>query len=319
MAKTVFLLVNLGTPDAPTTEAVRRYLREFLSDRRVIETSPWLWQPLLNLFILPSRPKKSAKAYKKVWLPEGSPLMVLSKQQQAALQQRLDNSEIKVELAMRYGNPSIESVLLKNKQAEKIIVLPLYPQYSATTTASIFDKISQILRQWRVIPELHFIQQYATHPLYIKALGEQIKSFWQQQGRPEKLLLSFHGIPKKYCEAGDPYPQQAQETADLLRQYLNVDKDLIAVSFQSRMGKLEWLKPYTDETLQQWAQQGIKNIQVICPGFAVDCLETLEEIAMENRDLFLTSGGEKFNYIPALNSNKDHIDLLLSLFNNKMK
>ncbi len=313
MTDTLILLVNLGTPDAPTIPAVKRYLNEFLSDRRVVETSPWLWQPILKGLILNTRPKQSAKAYQRVWTEQGSPLMVISQQQQVALQDRFVEKGIKVALAMRYGNPSIQQVLADYKTVKKIIVLPLYPQYSATTTASIFDKVSQVLSTWRYIPSLCFIQEYATHPLYIKALVQQIAHYWETHAQPEKLLFSFHGIPKQYIDAGDPYVQQVQATVEQLIQQLDFPKQDMALTFQSRMGRLEWIKPYTDVTLTQWAKQGIKKIQVCCPGFSADCLETLDEIALENRALFLAQGGESYAYIPALNSQTAHIDLMADL------
>ncbi|MCU7958752.1 MAG: ferrochelatase [gamma proteobacterium symbiont of Bathyaustriella thionipta] len=310
------LLVNLGTPEAATTSAVRRYLAEFLSDPRVMEMNPWLWKPILHAVILPTRPKKSAAAYKKVWTEQGSPLMVISKRQQQALQKRLNSEQagrFHVTLGMRYGQPSIHKAVDElNTCCGKILVLPLYPQYSATTTASIFDQISLVLRQQRAIPEMRFINQYATHAGYITALANSIRETWPQK-KPQKLLLSFHGIPQDYADAGDPYPQQCQATRQALQAELGVSDEFMQMSFQSRLGPRAWLKPYTDETLKQWGQQGVKHVQVISPGFSADCLETLEEVNEENRDYFLQAGGQSFAYIPALNERADHIDMMCQL------
>ncbi len=312
------LLVNLGTPDAATPAAVRRYLAEFLSDPRIVEMPRWLWKPILHGFILRIRPRKVAKSYQSVWTEEGAPLLAISKKQQQLLQQAVSSSftsSIRVELGMRYGNPSISSALrnLKNAGAKNILVLPLYPQYSATTTASIFDAVVTELKQWRWIPELRFIQHYHDHPAYIDALVDSIQQFQQQQGEAEKLLFSFHGLPQRYHDNGDPYFCECHKTARLVAEKLQIDENQWALSFQSRFGREEWLKPYTDKTLISWAQQGVKSVQVVCPGFAADCLETLEEIQIENRDYFLNAGGESFAYIPALNSNEDHIQMMKQL------
>ena len=314
------LLVNLGTPDAPTTSAVRRYLAEFLSDPRVVEMPRLLWKPILHGIILRTRPSRSAAAYQKIWTEQGSPLLTISQEQAAGLQTILDqevDSPIKVELAMRYGNPSISSGLerLRQKNIERIIVLPLYPQYSATTTASTFDAISQELQQWRWLPDLKFISHYHDHPGYIDALASSVLEYWNQNSRPEKLLISFHGIPQEYADAGDPYPDKCRTTAKLLAEKLELAADEWAISFQSRLGRKEWVKPYTDVTLKQWGTDGVKSVQVICPGFPTDCLETLEEIAMENRELFITAGGGEYSYIPALNSSPEHIQLLADIIN----
>ncbi len=312
------LLVNLGTPDAPTPAAVRRYLAEFLSDPRVVEMPHLLWMPILHGIILRTRPARSAALYRKIWTDQGSPLLSISLEQGQALQQLLEQQmelPVRVELAMRYGNPSIAAGLerLRQYSARRIIVLPLYPQYSATTTASTFDAISRELQKWRWLPDLEFISHYYDHPGYIDALANSVRTHWQQNSKPEKLLMSFHGIPQEYANAGDPYPEQCQTTARLLAKELELKPDEWAISFQSRLGRKEWLRPYTDETLKKWGSTGAKSVNVICPGFPTDCLETLEEIAVENRNLFITAGGEEYKYIPALNSSPEHIQVLADI------
>lgn len=312
------LLVNLGTPDAPTTAAVRRYLAEFLSDRRVVEMPRLLWMLILHGIILRTRPARSAAAYGKVWTEQGSPLLAISREQEQALQQTLEQQmgqTVRVELAMRYGNPSIANGLerLRQANAKRIIVLPLYPQYSATTTASTFDAITQELQKWRWLPDLEFISHYHEHPVYIDNIANSVRQFWQQHGRADKLLMSFHGIPQDYADAGDPYPDECRITAGLLAEKLGVATDEWAITFQSRLGRKQWVKPYTDETLKQWGADGVKNVQVICPGFPTDCLETLEETAMENRELFIAAGGGEYSYIPALNSSPEHIQMLAEI------
>ena len=312
------LLVNLGTPDSPTEQDVRKYLAEFLSDPRVVETPRLLWWFILNGIILRTRPKRSAAAYAKVWTEEGSPLMRISKRQAEALQQALDartNQPVRVDLAMRYVNPSIAGGLyqLHHGNAQRVIILPLYPQYSAATTASIFDAVTKELQGWRRIPELRFINHYHDDPGYIRALAGSVRAHWGKEGQPERLLMSFHGIPKDYADKGDPYPGECHTTARLLAAELALEEDRWAISFQSRMGRKEWIKPYTDETLMAWGREGIKKVQVICPGFPTDCLETLEEIAIENRGYFLAAGGEAYQYIPALNDSDSHIEALAGL------
>lgn len=312
------LLTNLGTPDAPTTKALRRYLKEFLSDPRVVEQPRWLWWLILNGIILNVRPAKSAAAYRSVWGDEGSPLLVISRSQRdkiaTLLQQRLGDN-IHVELAMRYGTPSIRTGLeaLREKGCRQLFVLPLYPQYSATTTASTFDAISNVLSSWRRIPALHFIDAYHDDPAYIEALAASVQTHWQQHGQAERLLISFHGIPERYFKAGDPYPCHCRKTVRLLREKLGLNEEQAQLSFQSRFGREPWMQPYTDETLKQWGKEGVKSVDVICPGFAADCLETLEEIAVENRHYFLDAGGHQYRYIPALNDNDAHIEALSRL------
>lgn len=312
--KTGVLLVNLGTPDSPEVADVRKYLAEFLSDPRVVELPRILWKLILHGVILRIRPGKSAKAYASVWTDDGSPLLSISKKQSSALQHQLGD-DIPVELAMRYGNPDIHSAFVAFQKANvrRVLVLPLYPQYSATTTASVFDGITSELQKWRRIPELRFINQYYREDGYITALAESIQQAQTEQGAPDKLLFSFHGIPKDYVESGDPYYQQCLDTADQVVSKLGLDKDQWQLSFQSRVGNKEWLKPYTDILLKEWGQNGVKKVQVICPGFSADCLETLEEIAEENKEYFTQAGGEDLYYIPALNDNPAHISMLTGL------
>lgn len=303
------LLTNIGTPDAPTTKAVRRYLSEFLSDSRVIELPRIIWQPILHGIILRFRPKKSAALYQRIWRPEGSPLLHYSQAVARALQKKLN---LPVALGMHYGNPSIKQALhdLRQQRVEKIIVLPLFPQYSATTTGSAFDRATWELQKWRNIPEITFLRSYATHPDYINCLSASIRNAWQTKGKPQHLLFSFHSIPEKYAKAGDPYQEECYATAELVAKELELAKDFWSVAFQSRIGATKWLSPYTDHVLEKFPAQGIKKIQVICPGFAVDCLETLEEIALRGQEQFCSAGGEEFYYIPALNDQAEHIDAL---------
>ncbi len=312
------LVTNLGTPDAPTPSALRRYLGEFLADPRVIEAPRFIWWFILHGVILRRRPKHSATAYKKIWTESGSPLLAISKRQAAAIQKYLDEhtaDKFHVKLAMRYGKPSIRSGLKKLQQAnaKTIIVIPLYPQYSASATASTFDAVADVLKTWRDIPELHLVKHYHDIPDYIDALAESMNEHWQQNHRAEKLLFSFHGIPKAYFDAGDPYYCECHKTARLVAEKLNLNEEEWILTFQSRFGPKEWLKPYTDVTLKELASTGTKNVDIICPGFSADCLETLEEINMRYRDLFLQAGGEKFSYIPALNDRPSHIHALANI------
>lgn len=312
------LLTNLGTPDAPERAALKRYLREFLSDRRVVELHPLLWQPILRGIILNLRPQRSAQAYRRVWSEEGSPLLAISQRQAAALRQYLAaqyHRPLRVELGMRYGNPSLESALdrLLTENIERLLVLPLYPQYSASTTASTFDQLARILMRRRNLPGFEFIRCYGTDPGYILALAHSVREYQQVHGQPDRLMLSFHGIPREYAEKGDPYPEECAATARLLAAALGLADGQWQLSFQSRFGPREWLQPYTDATLKQWGKEGVAHVQVICPGFAADCLETLEEINEQNRDLFLHAGGQRFGYIPALNDRADHIAALANL------
>ncbi len=317
--KTGILLVNLGTPEAPTKTALKSYLRSFLSDPRVVEFKGprWLWLLILNAVILNIRPKKSAEAYAGIWdeLGEntGSPLLHISQLQHQALQHVLDDGYV-VELAMRYGEPSIDTGLdrLQQQGARSVIILPLYPQYSATTSASIFDAVSKVYQQRRWLPDIRFISHYHDHDLYIDALAKSVVEHQQHHGK-QFLLMSFHGIPQRYLHNGDPYHCECHKTGRLLAERLGLRDDEYRVSFQSIFGREPWLQPYTDATLKSLPEKGIKAVQVICPGFAADCLETLEEIAVENRDYFMAAGGESFSYIPALNDRKEHIHLLSEL------
>ncbi len=316
--RTGILLTNLGTPDAPTAKAVRRYLAEFLSDPRVIELAKPLWWIILHGIILRTRPRRSAEAYEKVWTEEGSPLLSIAKKQTSLISQSLTqqaNRPVHVELAMRYGNPSISSALEKLREAniEQLLIFPLYPQYSATTTASTFDAIASVLKSWRCLPEIRMIKHYHDDPGYISALVESVRDHWAEHGKPDKLLFSFHGLPRPYFLAGDPYYCECQKTARLVAEQLGLDSSLWSVSFQSRLGLQEWLKPYTDTQLKEWGKNGIDNVHIICPGFSADCLETLEEIELQNRAFFLNAGGEKFSYIPALNDQPTHINVLCDI------
>ncbi len=312
------LLVNLGTPDSPETGDVRRYLAQFLSDPRVVEAPRLLWKIILHGIILRTRPQRSAQAYRKIWTETGSPLLHISRLQAAGLQAELDTRSaglFQVVPVMRYGNPSVASGLerLRQANARRVVILPLYPQYSATTTASSFDAVTETLRRWRWIPELHLINHYHDNPAYIEALADSVRRFWSREGEPERLLISFHGIPKEYSDKGDPYPEQCRTTGRLLAEKLGLEKTRWTSSFQSRFGRKEWVQPYTDETLRHWGEEGAGAVHVICPGFAADCLETLEEIAVENRDRFLNAGGGEFRYIPALNDDPAHIKALADL------
>ncbi len=312
-AKVGVLITNLGTPDAPTKKALRPYLKEFLSDPRVIETPKLIWQIILNGIILNTRPAKSAKAYDTVWTDNGSPLFDIAKKQQAQLAKALPS--LVVGLAMRYGNPSIESQLIKMRDqgVRKILIFPLYPQYCAATTASTFDKVAQVLTKWRWIPEVRFINEYYQDELYIEALANSVKKFRQQHGTPDLTLFSYHGIPKAYLDKGDPYHCFCRATTRLAKEHLQLSDDDVMTSFQSRFGPAEWLQPYTDEVLKGLPAKGIKKVHIIAPAFSADCLETIEEIDVENREYFMENGGESYNYIPCLNDGKDQIQLFTKL------
>jgi ferrochelatase len=303
------LVSNLGTPDAPTPAALKRYLREFLKDPRVIDLPRWKWLPLLELLILPRRSPKSAAAYAKVWTPEGSPLLLTSKRQRALLEEKLG---VPVALGMRYGNPSIARALdeLLAKGSRRVLVLPLYPQYAAATTASTFDALGDALKRLRVVPEIRTVCSYHDDALYIRALARSIREVWEKGGAPKRLLLSFHGLPRRYVDLGDPYRRECEETARLLAAELGFPCEL---AFQSRFGREEWLKPYTDETLAAWGREKLESVDVVCPGFSADCLETIEEIDQENRERFEHEGGGRFRYIPALNDRVDHVEALAAV------
>ena len=299
------LMVNLGTPDQPEAKDIRRYLAEFLSDPRVIEIPSVIWQVILRTAVLPRRPQALAPRYKEIWLDEGSPLLVWSQAQADGVEQALrqDGVEVKVELAMRYGNPSIDAGLARLRSAgcDRILTVPMYPQYAASTTATAVDAVAACAARMRDQPELRFIKRYHDLSGYIDALTQQLQSHWQQNGKPQRLLLSFHGLPRRVIEQGDPYHRDCMETASLLRKQLGADGELLHVSFQSRFGAEKWLEPYTEPTLKAWGAAGITEVDVICPGFLADCLETLEEIQIECRDAFLAAGGKQFRYLPCLN------------------
>lgn len=314
------LLLNLGTPDEPNRPALRRYLKEFLSDRRVIEVPKLLWQAILRGVILNIRPQRVAKDYQEIWMDEGAPLLVYGKRQRDKLQARLDaqNPDTwKVALGMRYGNPSVKSALMELKEAncQKIVVLPLYPQYSAATTASTFDAVVNELTSWRLVPEMRFINNYYEEPTYLQAMVNSIQEHWDEHGRGQKLLFSMHGMPLEYLQKGDPYHCLCHKSARLIAEKLGLERDQWEVSFQSRFGPAEWLKPYTDKRMEALPGEGIKSLDVVCPGFSTDCLETIEEIGEENREYFEEAGGETFHYIPCLNDRDDHMDALLDVVN----
>jgi ferrochelatase len=315
---TGILVVNLGTPEAPTPGAVRRFLRQFLFDPRVVEYPRALWWLILNLIILVVRPSRSAAAYQKIWTEQGSPLMLFSRSIADRLRETFvaeDSTPVLVELAMTYGQPSIDGAIdrLLAGGARRVLVLPLYPQYSGTTTAAVFDAVMKKLGRLRWIPEIRWINSYHDDPNFIDALASSIRQHWASNPRGQKLLMSFHGIPKSLLEKGDPYFCQCQKTARLLVERLGLGDDEWMISFQSRVGAEQWLAPYTDESVRLLAEQGIENIDVVCPGFSTDCLETLEEIAMQNAEFFLEAGGKNLRYIPALNDSDEHIAMLSKL------
>jgi len=312
------LLANLGTPKAPTTAAVREYLAEFLWDKRVVDVARPLWWLILHGIILRVRPGRVAKAYQSVWTDEGSPLMATSLRQQQALKEALKQAygcDIPVALAMTYGEPSMEQAgrELRAAGVDKMLVLPLYPQYSSSTTAAVFDRLAKGLSACPHLPEMRFINEYHQHPLYIKALADSVREHREQHGSGDKLMLSFHGIPERYEQMGDPYPSQCRTTATAVAAELGLSDDQWLCSFQSRFGREEWVKPYTDETLKQWGADGINRVDIISPAFSADCLETLEELQVENRHYFLSAGGKDYHYIACLNDRPDHIQLFTEL------
>jgi protoporphyrin/coproporphyrin ferrochelatase len=318
--KTGIILANLGSPTEPTTKAVRRFLGQFLWDPRVVNLPRPVWWIILNCFVLPFRPSKSAKAYRKVWHEKGSPLTYLTRQLTEKIAGRFSNKNIITTYAMRYGEPSIAKRLkeFKSEGITDIIVLPLYPQYSSTTTASIYDDLVKELNQWRHLPSFQFISDYHQDPDYIGAVAEVIQKAWQEQYKNELLIMSFHGLPEALTKWGDPYFYQCHKTAELLAEKLGLEKHQWKIVFQSRFGKAEWLKPYCVDTLEQLPNAGIKTVDVVCPGFAVDCLETLEEIAMENKAIFEEAGGISYRYIAALNDSELHVEALVHLLEQKI-
>jgi ferrochelatase len=308
------LLTNTGSPDAPTTSAVRRYLREFLSDRRVVKIPRLVWLPILYLFILPLRPRKSALLYQKIWTPHGSPMRFLMHKLQYKLRDKIntDGDSYAVEVGMNYGNPSISHALekLRQQNIDKLIVLPLYPQYSNTTCASTFDRVTAALQTMPSLPHIKFIRDYHNHPAYIAALAKSVKDFWQTHNKAEHMLISFHGLPKRFAEAGDPYPEQCEQTASLLATALNLTPDQWTLCYQSQFGYDKWLQPSTQKLLETLPARGIKNLDVICPGFSIDCLETLEEIAKQGAHDFSAAGGTQLRMIPALNDSDAQVEMI---------
>ena len=311
------VLVNLGTPDAPEPRALRRYLAEFLADPRVIELPRALWLPILYGVILPLRAGRSAHAYRQIWMPEGSPLRVHSERLALALERRLaaQGTPLPVRLAMRYGSPSIPAVLgrLRDEGLRRLLVLPLYPQYSATTTASVHDAVGAELQRWRWQPELRTVTDYHREPAWLDAVADSVRTHWQSHGRGERLLFSFHGIPQRYFRAGDPYHCQCLYSAREIAARLGLSPEQWRVAFQSRVGREAWLQPYTDEVVPALARDGVRQLDVVCPGFAVDCLETLEEIALQNAAAFVAAGGRELRYVPALNASAAHAEALAAL------
>ena len=317
-ARTGVLLVNLGTPEAPTAKAVRRYLREFLSDPRVIELPRLLWWPILNGIILPFRSPRSAAKYASIWQKEGSPLRVETERQTRLLRgyfTAAGHPDMRIEFAMRYGQPDLMSALqkLKAAQCSKILLVPMYPQYSASTTGSVLDALARAMQQVRNLPEMRWVRNFHDDPGYIRALANSVREHWQREGEPEKLVMSFHGLPRTSLKKGDPYHCECHKTGRLLAAELGLAESRYLVTFQSRFGRTEWLQPYTEPSLQAMARQGVKKVDVICPGFVADCIETLEEIAMECKAAFLSAGGKEFGYIPCLNQRDDFITALRDL------
>ena len=316
--RTGVLLINLGTPDAPTAQALHPYLKEFLSNPRVIEVPKLIWWPILHGLILPFRPKKSAEKYAKIWMPEGSPLKVHTERQtkllREELQTRLQNPPI-VEYAMNIGKPSVATVMTRMQEqgCEHILIIPLFPQYAASSTAAAMDNVFAVLKYVRNQPSIRTVKQYHDHPGYIAALAQNVRDYWNVHGRPDKLIISFHGTPRASLDKGDPYHCVCQKTGRLLAEALALNKNQYVVCFQSRFGKAKWLTPYTATTLAQLGKEQMQRVDVVCPGFVSDCLETLEEIAMEGKDTFLQAGGKEFHYIPCLNERSDWIQALADI------
>ncbi|ADU31977.1 ferrochelatase [Evansella cellulosilytica] len=320
MEKTAVLLVNLGTPDAPDTKSVRKYLKIFLSDKRVIDLPRWRWLPILHGIVLRFRPKKSAKLYKSIWTKDGSPLLVYSQKQQQLLANRFEgNGNVKVTLAMNYGAPSITTELekLHHWGVRHLIVLPLFPQYSSTTTASVWDHVQKVISKWRDIPELSFIRDFPDHPQFIELLQKRVDESIEVNGTPDAIVASYHGIPNRYAESGDDYVNRCTRTTDALRR--RFPSVPILQCFQSKFGKEPWVEPATSDKLIELAKTDKKHVQIIAPAFTADCLETLEELEVENRDIFLSSGGKAYHYLPAANDDSLFIDCLESLIVERLK
>jgi len=316
-ARTGVLLAQLGTPDAPTAPALRRYLREFLGDPRVVEIPRIAWAPILYGFVLPLRPARSARKYAAIWTDEGSPLLVYTRRQASLLRGALGERghAVDVAFAMRYGNPSIASVLreMRSHGLDRLLVVPMYPQYSASTTATAFDAIARELQGWRAQPALRFVRDFHDDDGYVEALARRVRAHWEREGRGEQLLMSFHGVPRRVVALGDPYESQCRSTGERLAQRLRLADDEWKLTFQSRFGPAEWLQPYTAPTLVELARRGARRVDVVCPGFVADCLETLEEISIEARKSFLDAGGEAFAYVPALNDSPAFVDALAAI------
>ncbi|KZZ43180.1 MAG: ferrochelatase [Saccharospirillaceae bacterium] len=312
------LLANLGTPEAPTAKAVREYLAEFLWDRRVVDVPRPIWWMILHGIILRFRPRMVAKGYASIWTDDGSPLMAISKRQQKALKKQLAEAygeEIPVALAMTYGKPTMEQAGLELRQSgvENMLVLPLYPQFSSSTTAAVHDRLGSGLKRCPHLPQTRWVNEYHQHPGYIQALANSVREYWAEHGQGDKLLMSFHGIPQRYEDRGDPYPSQCRATAKAVAEALQLEEDQWFCAFQSRFGREEWVKPYTDFTLKEWGEAGIGRVDVISPAFSADCLETLEELEEENRENFMEAGGQAYHYIPCLNDRDDHIQMMVDL------
>lgn len=319
MPDTAVVLVNLGSPRSPEPRDVAIFLKHFLSDRRVVDAPSWYWKPLLYGLIAPLRSKRSAQAYQKVWWPEGSPIRVISERQRKALeaQMRTDLGERAPEIlvAETYGEPGILQTCkqLEKKKIQRICFIPLYPQYSATTTGAVIDQLADYFWQSKSVPSISLISSYCVEPLYIEALKQSVEQCWETNGRSDKLLISFHGIPEEYVTAGDPYQEQCEATAHALANALGLAQDNWQISYQSRFGPKKWIQPYTDEVLENWAKTGVNSVTVISPAFAADCLETLEELAIGSQQVFLSNGGERFDLVPCLNDSPSHIELLAKL------
>lgn len=316
------LLTNTGSPSAPTPEALRPYLHQFLSDRRVVDYPRWLWGPILHGIILRTRPRRSARLYQKIWTPEGSPLVRIAQRQADGVRKLLGEGDpVQMAIGMRYGEPSIARRLreLRGRGVSRFIIFPLFPQFTGATTSSTFDAVAEEIETWTENVEIQTIDNYHDHPAYLRALTASIWEAWAEFGRPDRLLFSFHGIPDRYRRNGDPYREQCEATARGVASELHLNEDEWQIAFQSRFGPEPWLKPYTDETLTAWGQEGVRIAHVICPGFSADCLETVDEIGREARHTFLTAGGQDFHYIPALNDRPDHLAALTEILTDHLQ
>lgn len=315
---TGILLTNTGSPAAPTPEALRPYLQQFLSDPRVVDYPRWLWMLILHGIILRTRPRRSARLYANIWTPEGSPLVAIARRQAEGIRARLGArfaAPVQIEIGMRYGEPSIARGLqkLRDAGAARFVIFPLFPQFTGATTTSTFDAVQEELETWDTFAEVRTIDNYHDHPAYLRALAASIRETWAEKGQPDRLLFSFHGIPARYLRSGDPYREQCEATARGLASELKLPPDAWQIAFQSRFGPEPWLQPYTDQTLETWGRAGVRTAHVICPGFSADCLETVDEIGREARHSFLQAGGQNFHYIPALNDRPDHLAALTEI------